>query len=85
MSRQNFYLLEKQREEIDKEFGEPLEWEELPQRKRKESRVVLRKDITNPIDEADWQNQHKWIVSKIEKFYEKFNAVFLPRLQEPIG
>ncbi|MDE0088589.1 MAG: DUF4268 domain-containing protein [Candidatus Poribacteria bacterium] len=82
MSHQNFYLLGKQREEIDKEFGEPLEWEELPQ--RKESRVSLHKDITNPIDEADWQNQHKWIVSKIEKFREKFNAVFLPRLQEPI-
>lgn len=80
MSHQNFYLLERQREEIDKEFGEPLEWEELPQ--RKESRVSLRKDITNPIDEADWQNQHKWIVSKIEKFLEKFNVVFLPRLQE---
>ena len=81
MSHQNFYLLGKQREEIDKEFGEPLEWEELPQ--RKESRVSLRKDIIDPTDESDWQNQHEWVISKLEKFHKKFNEVFLPRIQKP--
>ena len=80
MSHQNFYLLGKQREEIDKEFGEPLEWEELPQ--RKESRVSLRKDIIDPTDESDWQNQLEWVISKLEKFHKKFNEVFLPRIQK---
>ncbi len=83
MSKQNFYILEKQRQEIEQEFCESLEWEKLPQ--RRDSRISLRKDIIDPTDESDWQNQHEWIVSKIEKFHEKFNAVFLPRLQEPIG
>ena len=83
MSKQNFYILEKQRKEIEKEFCESLEWEKLPQ--RRDSRISLRKDIIDPTDESDWQNQHEWIVSKIEKFHERFNAVFLPRLQEPIG
>ena len=83
MSKQNFYILEKQRQEIEQEFCESLEWEKLPQ--RRDSRISLRKDIIDPTDESDWQNQHEWIVSKIEKFHERFNAVFLPRLQEPIG
>ena len=29
------------------------------------------------------QNQHEWVISKLEKFHKKFNEVFLPRIQEP--
>lgn len=80
MSKQGFYILEKQRKEIEQEFCESLEWEELPQ--RRESRISLRKDIIDPTDESDWQNQHEWVISKLEKFHRKFNEVFLPRSQE---
>jgi len=80
MSKQNFYILEKQRKEIEQEFCESFEWEKLPQ--RRESRISLRKDIINPTDESDWQNQHEWVISKLEKFHKKFNEVFLPRIQE---
>ena len=80
MSKQNFYILEKQRKEIEKEFCESLEWEKLPQ--RRESRISLRKDIIDPTDESDWQNQHEWVILKLEKFHKKFNEVFLPRIQE---
>ncbi|MYA56232.1 DUF4268 domain-containing protein [Candidatus Poribacteria bacterium] len=80
MSKQNFYILEKQRTEIEQEFCESLEWEELPQ--RTDSRISLRKDIIDPTDESDWQNQHEWVISKLEKFHKKFNEVFLPRIQE---
>lgn len=78
MSKQNFYILEKQRKEIEQEFCESLEWEELPQ--RRESRISLRKDIIDPTDESDWQNQHEWVISKLEKFHKKFNEVFLPMI-----
>ena len=80
MSKQDFYNLEKQRTEIEQEFCESLEWEKLPQ--RIESRISLRKDIIDPTDESDWQNQHEWVISKLEKFHKKFNEVFLPRIQE---
>ena len=78
--RQNFYILEKQRKEIEQKFCESLEWEELPQ--RTDSRISLRKGIIDPTDESDWQNQHEWVISKLEKFHKKFNEVFLPRIQE---
>ena len=80
MSKQNFYILEKQRKEIEQEFCESLEWEKLPQ--RSDSRISLRKDIIDPTDESDWQNQLEWVISKLEKFHKKFNEVFLPRIQE---
>ena len=80
MSKQNFYILEKQRKEIEQEFCESLEWEKLPQ--RSDSRISLCKDIIDPTDESDWQNQLEWVISKLEKFHKKFNEVFLPRIQE---
>ncbi|RKU21990.1 hypothetical protein C6499_20350 [Candidatus Poribacteria bacterium] len=80
MSKQNFYILEKQRKEIEQEFCEPLEWEKLPQ--RSDSRISVRKDIIDPTDESGWQNQHEWVILKLEKFHKKFNEVFLPRIQE---
>ena len=80
MPKQNFYTLEKQRKEIEQEFCESIEWEELPQ--RRENRISLRKDIIDPTDESDWQNQYEWVISKLEKFHKKFNEVFLPRIQE---
>ena len=80
MSKQNFYILKKQRKEIEWEFCESLEWEELPQ--RRDSRISLRKDIIDPTDASDWQNQYEWVISKLEKFHKKFNEVFLPRIKE---
>ena len=79
MSKQNFDILEKQRKEIEQEFCESLEWEKSPQ--RRQSRISLRKDIIDPTNESDWQNQHEWVISKLEKFHKKFNEVFLPRIQ----
>lgn len=78
MSKQNFYILEKQRKEIEQEFCESLEWEELPQ--RIDSRISLHKGIIDPTDESDWHNQHEWVISKLEKFHKKFNEVFLPMI-----
>ncbi len=66
----HFHLLAAQQEKIESEFGEPLEWAELPG--RKSSRVSLRKSDTVPEDEADWPNQHKWLASKLEKFDKVF-------------
>lgn len=71
----HFHLLVAQRADIENEFGESLEWAELPQ--HESSRVSLKKGNTDPANEADWNNQHEWFVSKLELF----NKVFRPRIK----
>lgn len=66
----HFHLLKDQQAEIEEEFGEPLEWEELPG--HKSSRISLRKEDTDPEDEVDWPNQHEWLASKLELFDKVF-------------
>ena len=71
----HFYLLKEQQEKIEKEFGEPLEWDELP--KHESSKISLRKEDTDPAEETDWHNQHEWFASKLELF----DKVFRPRIK----
>ena len=46
-----FHLLREQRTEVEKEFGDPLEWEEPP--KRQDCRVAVYLDSTDPEDRGD--------------------------------
>ena len=59
-----FYLLQEQQEAIEKAFGEPLEWNELPENKRR--RICLTKEDTDPLDENDWPHQYEWVYHSIE-------------------
>ena len=67
----HFHLLNEQRENLESEFGVPLEWSE------KERWVYLLKQDTDPTDETDWPNQHEWLASKLELF----DKVFRPRIK----
>ena len=71
----HFHLLEAQRDDIEEEFGETLEWAELAQ--HESSRVSLKRGDTDPTNEADWRNQHEWLASKLELF----DQVFRPRIK----
>lgn len=71
----HFHLLKEQQADIEKEFSEPLEWEELPE--SKSSLISLRQENTDPTNETDWPNQHKWLASKLELF----DKVFRPRVK----
>ena len=66
----SFDLLERQRGEIENEFGAELEWEE--------NKVYLPKKDTDTWDKDDWENQHEWLMSKLELF----DRVFRPRIQK---
>lgn len=70
-----FRLLKEQQEEIEREFAEPLEWDECPLYAY--SLIYLEKPDTDPTDETDWPNQHEWLGSKLELF----DKVFGPRLK----
>lgn len=74
-AKKHFDLLKKHQQEIEREFGEPLEWEKRIE--NKESRISLHKRGTDPTDEADWSNQHEWFASKLELF----DKVFRPRIK----
>ena len=71
----HFHLLEEQQKEIHNEFGETLEWYELPE--NESSRICLDKGDTDPLDENDWLRQYEWFTTKLEQF----NQVFRPRIQ----
>ena len=74
-SKAHYYLLKEQQEEIHNEFGETLEWHELPENER--SRISLSKADTDPLDENNWPQQYKWFTAKLERF----DHVFRPRIR----
>ena len=71
----SFHLLKEQQEEIEREFAEPLEWNESY--RHRGSGIFLRKTNIDLSDETDWPNQHEWFASKLELF----DKVFGPRLK----
>lgn len=71
----HFHLLEEQQEEIHNEFGEMLEWYEMPE--NESSRICLNKGDTDPLDENDWPQQYEWFTAQLERF----DHVFRPRIQ----
>ena len=74
-SKAHFRLLKEQQEEIHDEFGEMLEWIELPGSNTK--RICLAKVDTDPLDENDWPHQYEWFTAKLEKF----DRVFRPHIR----
>ena len=69
-----FELLRQDQAEIEGEFGSPLDWRELPNKKA--SRIVFRKSDVDPTDRDDWQAQHTWFRETLEKL----DRVFRPRV-----
>lgn len=72
----HFRLLWQQRADVEEEFGEALEWLELPE--RKESRIELHDLNADPNDRDGWPAQHAWISENLEKF----DAVFRQRIKQ---
>ena len=68
----HFRLLERQREEIERELGE-LEWRVLPD--RKSSSIRLRWKNVDPMQRANWPSQIEWMVSKLEGFDKTFRPL----------
>lgn len=72
----HFHLLSQDREKIEKEFGETLEWLELPE--RKESRIMLHDRQADPTDRDGWPEQHAWLSEKLKKF----DSVFRQKIKQ---
>jgi len=72
----HFQILQEDKEAIEQELGEALNWEPLPG--RKESRVTLALSSVDPMNRDEWPGQQGWMVEKLEKFH----GVFSPRIKK---
>ena len=70
-SQTHFYLLERDKVDIEKEFGAKLEWEEKPGFKEKHIRLLLYN--TDLEDRQDWHRQHRWLCEQLETFHNVFS------------
>ena len=53
------------KDDIEKEFGEALEWLELPSKKASRILAIKKFDVE---DESDWNNQFKWLKENTLKY-----------------
>ena len=65
-----FHLLREQKADVEKEFGSPLGWEELPD--RQDSRIAVYLDQADPEDREDWTRQHEWLAKSLNDMHRVF-------------
>jgi hypothetical protein len=65
-----FHLLLNDKDAIEKEIGEPLVWDELPDKKT--SYISVYKSNVNPRQREDWATQHGFVLGVLEKFRKVF-------------
>jgi hypothetical protein len=65
-----YYALLNQRAAIEAELGQPLEWEELPN--RKVSRAALYRRNCDFQNEAEWAAQHEWLADSLNRLHRVF-------------
>lgn len=70
-----FKALEADREAIEAQFGEPLDFQELPDRKA--CRIMLQRD-GDIADRDSWPTLHSWMTDKAEQF----RTVFAQRVKD---
>lgn len=70
----HFYMLTDDKEAIEREMGQPLVWEELPN--KKVSRISLERPA-DPTNKTDWPTQHEWLADTLERLHR----VFAPRVK----
>ena len=59
--------LHQEKDQIERELGYPLAWEELPD--RRDSRIGCYLEDIDPEDEADWPRQHKWLATHLNDLH----------------
>jgi hypothetical protein len=67
-----FNALLAQKGMIEKEFGEPLDWQELPGKKA--SRIALFRLGVDPSSEAQFLDLHQWMLAKMDRFRTVFSV-----------
>ena len=71
-AKERFGRLEQQKEKIEHEFGDALEWRELPT--NQESQIAYYLHDADPWDETDWPQQHGWLAEQLNKMHSVFSG-----------
>ena len=71
----HFYLLERDKVDIEEDIGAELEWDEKHGRKR--DYINLSLEEIDLADRQDWDRQHQWLCEQLEIFHK----VFSPRVK----
>ena len=67
-----FHLLADQRQEIEKEFGQSLGWDES--HGENYSKISWTANCGDLLDETNWENQYEWIATILTRFKDIFTA-----------
>lgn len=65
-----FNLLREERDDIERQIGESLDWQPKPDKKRF---VIGVRWNADPTDKEDWSEQHQRLVETLESFHEAFS------------
>jgi len=65
-----FASLRSEREEIERELGYPLEWEEM----RQDCRVATYLHDVDPENEDDWPRQHQWLATHLSDLHRVLSS-----------
>lgn len=65
-------LLKAQSEQVERELGYVVEWEDLPA--RRDCRVSCYLNGVDPEEETDWPRQHEWLAAKLNDMHRAFAA-----------
>jgi hypothetical protein len=71
-SKSAFQSLLAQKNEIEKEFGEPLDWQELPGKKA--TRIAIFKNDVDPSNKEQYPQLNSWMLEKMDRFRQVFAA-----------
>ena len=69
-ARAYFNLLNREREQIDRELGRPADWRELDD--VNERQIGWRWENVDPMDRADWSRQHQLLYEHLELLWRVF-------------
>ena len=75
-AKQYFNLLYSDKDKIETDFGQHLDWQELPDKKA--SRILYCKNNTNPLLEKNWPEYLDWF----EKYIIRMDSTFRSRIQQ---
>jgi len=67
-----FHLLKQDIEAIENEIQYQLVWEELPD--KEQSRIEIKNDKIDPMDQASWPSQHAWLAARLEALHAVFSS-----------
>lgn len=62
--------LHKDKDEIENEFGEKLDWQFLPEKNA--SRIALHRNQSYIENEQEWNDYISWVINKLVKFHDVF-------------